>query len=139
MSPDRPSVAVFRGGYTGEAVISHQSARRMLEAIDRDRYDPFYITIAHDRWDAASPDGAELEFDRATLQVHRNGRAIPTDFALIAIHGAPGEDGRLQGLLDMLRIPYQTGGVLNMALTFSKYSTTAMLRQLGFPVAWARS
>ena len=51
MSPDRPSVAVFRGGYTGEAVISHQSARRMLEAIDRDRYDPFYITIAHDRWD----------------------------------------------------------------------------------------
>ena len=135
MSPDRPSVAVFRGGYTGEAVISHQSARRMLEAIDRDRYDPFYITIAHDRWDAASPDGAELEFDRATLQVHRNGRAIPTDFALIAIHGAPGEDGRLQGLLDMLRIPYQTGGVLNMALTFSKYSTTAMLRQLGFPVA----
>jgi D-alanine-D-alanine ligase len=55
--------------------------------------------------------------------------------ALIAIHGAPGEDGKLQGYLDMLDVPYQTGNVLNMALTFSKYGTTSFLRQMGFRVA----
>jgi D-alanine-D-alanine ligase len=55
--------------------------------------------------------------------------------ALIAIHGTPGEDGLLQGYFDMLGVPYQTGGVLNMSLTFSKYATTALLRQLGFKVA----
>ncbi|MCB0786992.1 MAG: D-alanine--D-alanine ligase, partial [Flavobacteriales bacterium] len=48
---------------------------------------------------------------------------------------SPGEDGRLQGFLDLLGIPYQTGGVLNTSLTFSKHTTTALLRQLGHPVA----
>lgn len=135
MSAPLPSIAVFRGGYTGESVISHQSARRMMDAIDRDRFAPFYITIERGHWHASTPEGAELPMDRGTLRIRHNGEEVPTAFALIAIHGAPGEDGKLQGLLDMLDIPYQTGGVLNMALTFSKYTTTAMLRQLGFPVA----
>lgn len=135
MSASLPSIAVFRGGYTGESVISHQSARRMMDAIDRSRFNPFFITVERDRWHASTPEGAELPLDRGTLCIRRGGTEVPTAFALIAIHGSPGEDGRLQGMLDMLGIPYQTGGVLNMALTFSKYATTAMLRQLGFPVA----
>lgn len=130
-----PLIAVFRGGYTGESVISHQSATRMMDAIDRARFDPVFITLTRERWSCETPDGRDIPIDRGTLEIER-GRG-PERFvaALIAIHGAPGEDGKLQGLLDMLGIPYQTGGVLNMALTFSKYSTTAMLRQLGFPVA----
>jgi D-alanine-D-alanine ligase len=67
--------------------------------------------------------------------VELDGRPEPIQGALIAIHGAPGENGVLQGYLDMLGVPYQTGGVLNMAITMSKYATVAMLRDLGFPVA----
>ena len=81
---------------------------------------------------AFSGDGSLLASELTVDRGHGRERFAA---ALIAIHGAPGEDGKLQGLLDMLDIPYQTGSVLNMALTFSKYSTTAMLRQLGFPVA----
>ncbi len=130
-----PLIAVFRGGYTGESVISHQSATRMMDAIDRARFDPVFVTLTRERWSCETPEGRDIPLDRGTLEVMRGKGPERFAAALIAIHGAPGEDGKLQGLLDMLGIPYQTGGVLNMALTFSKYSTTAMLRQLGFPVA----
>ena len=130
-----PLIAVFRGGYTGESVISHQSATRMMDAIDRACFDPLFITLTRGTWTCETPGGGSIPLDRGLLRVERGNGAERFAGALIAIHGAPGEDGKLQGLLDMLDIPYQTGGVLNMALTFSKYSTTAMLRQIGFPVA----
>jgi D-alanine-D-alanine ligase len=131
----RPLIAVFRGGYSGESVISQQSARRMLEGLDASRYEPIYISITRNAWSCESADGRDLPLDRGALKVDRGNGPEQVDAALIAIHGSPGEDGLLQGYLDMLGIPYQTGDVLNMALTFSKYATTAMLRQLGFPVA----
>lgn len=60
---------------------------------------------------------------------------INFDAAFVAIHGTPGEDGKLQGYFDMIGMPYNTGGVLNMALTFDKFNTVAILRSMGFPVA----
>ena len=131
--PDRPLIAVLRGGYSGESVISHQSAKRMVEALDKERYAVCIITVERDAWTAQDAEGAPIALNRGRLLIGKEERKV--DAALIAIHGTPGEDGRLQGFLDMLDIPYQTGGVLNMALTFSKFSTTALLRQLGFPVA----
>ena len=129
----KPLIAVVRGGYSGESVISHQSAARMLAALDTSRFAPYYVTIARSGWTCESPDGTSQPFDRATF---RGGPDLERfSMALIAIHGTPGEDGLLQGYLDMLEVPYQTGDVLNMALTFSKYATTALLRQLGFTVA----
>jgi D-alanine-D-alanine ligase len=130
-----PLIAVFRGGYTGESVISHQSAQRMMDAIDRQRFTPLYITLTRQQWTCETPDGAPVPLDRGSMTVDRGAGAERFRAALIAIHGAPGEDGKLQGFLDMLDIPYQTGSVLNMAVTFSKYTTTGMLRDLGFRVA----
>ncbi len=130
-----PLIAVFRGGYTGESVISHQSAQRMMDAIDRQRFDPLFITLTRNAWTCEDVDGKPIALDRGALTIDRGHSAEKFSAALIAIHGTPGEDGKLQGFLDMLDIPYQTGNVLNMAITFSKYNTTALLRQLGFPVA----
>jgi len=131
----RPSIAVVRGGYSGESVISHQSARRMLEALDTARFDPYYVTLTRGPWTCERPDGTPVMFDRGAFGMDRGAGPERFAAALIAIHGAPGEDGKLQGYLDMLDVPYQTGGVLNMALTFSKYGTTSFLREMGFTVA----
>ena len=127
----KPLIAIIRGGFTGESVISMQSADRMMQAVDRDRFDPAFVTVGRDVWSAEAPDGTSLLLDRGTLTI--SGRKA--DGALIAIHGPPGEDGKLQGFLDVAGIPYQTGDVLNMALTFSKHATVSTLRQAGFPVA----
>lgn len=131
----RPLIAVVRGGYTGEAVISLQSARTMADALDPARYDVVYVTVERAGWSCSRLDGSALPFDRALFTVDRGHGMERIAAVLIAIHGTPGEDGKLQGYLDMLDIPYQTGGVLAMALTMSKYSTTGLLRQMGFRVA----
>jgi D-alanine-D-alanine ligase len=131
----RPLIAVFRGGFSGESVISHQSAGRMMDALDKERFDPLFISITRSAWTCETPTGEPLVLDRSQLTVDRGNGPESFAGALIAIHGSPGEDGTLQGYLDILGIPYQSGDVLNMALTFSKFTTTAMLRQLGFTVA----
>ncbi|MBS1938298.1 MAG: D-alanine--D-alanine ligase [Bacteroidetes bacterium] len=130
-----PLVAIFRGGYTGESVISQKSAQTMMDAIDTSRFDAAFVSVTPDGWACQRADGGNLPFDRGLFTADRGHGPEPFAAALIAIHGTPGEDGKLQGYLDMLGVPYQTGGVLNMALTMSKYGTTALLRQLGFPVA----
>ncbi len=130
----RPLIAIVRGGYSGESVISHQSAARMMSAIDNSLYEALYVTVEKEHWRCADAEGRSLDFDRGAFAVVRGGRTEAFAAALIAIHGAPGEDGKLQGYLDMLGVPYQTGGVFSMALSFSKYGTTALLRQLGFDV-----
>lgn len=130
-----PLVAIFRGGYTGESVISMKSAQTMMDAIDTSRFFPAFVTVNQDAWTCQRADGASLPFDRGRFSTDRGHGQEPFAAALIAIHGTPGEDGKLQGYLDMLGVPYQTGGVLTMALTMSKFSTTGLLRQMGFPVA----
>ncbi len=132
---EKPLIAVLRGGYSGESVISHQSAQSTMKAIDTERFLPFYITIERDRWTCETASGIALPFDRGTFTVDLGQGGRNVDAALVMIHGTPGEDGLLQGLLDMRGIPYQTGDLLNMAVTFSKYTTTALLRSMGFPVA----
>ncbi len=130
-----PLIAVLRGGFTGESVISHQSAARMLSAIDRSRFTPLHVTITRDGWSCADAGGASVPFDRGSFSIDRGHGWERFQGALIAIHGSPGEDGLLQGYLDLLGVPYQTGGVSAMALTMSKYATTAILRHSGFEVA----
>jgi len=103
----------------------------MMKAVDKQLFEPIFITIAKSNWEAFDRDNKPLALDRGSM--HVDGR--PIEAVLVAIHGTPGEDGLLQGYLDMLDIPYQTGDVLNMSLTFSKYATTGLLNQLGYPVA----
>ncbi len=130
-----PLIAVVRGGHSGESVISHQSAANMLRAIDTARYEPLFVTITPESWTCTTPHGDAVAMDRGSFTVDRGNGMEPFAAALVAIHGTPGEDGRLQGYLELLGIPYQTGSVLNMAITFSKFATTGLLRQLGFTVA----
>ncbi len=131
----KPLIAVFRGGFSGESVISHQSADQMMAALDSDRFDAVFISIDTEGWKCSRASGEAISLDRSDLLIGTGTSKRKATAALIAIHGSPGEDGKLQGYLDLLGIPYQTGDVLNMSLTFSKSATIAMLKQQGFPVA----
>lgn len=130
-----PFIAILRGGYTGESVISLKSAGTLMDALDKARFEAVYLTVERAGWTCERADGTVLPFDRGHFTADRGNGHERFAAALIAIHGTPGEDGKLQGYLDMLGVPYQTGGVLNMALTMSKFSTVSLLRQMGFPVA----
>ena len=130
-----PLIAILRGGYTGESVISLKSAKSMMDALDTRRFEAVFVSVTREGWTCERADGTVLPFERGAFTADRGHGPERFAAALIAIHGTPGEDGKLQGYLDMLKVPYQTGGVLNMAITMSKFSTTGLLRQMGFPVA----
>lgn len=127
-------IAVICGGYTGEKAISLKSGAMVMNHIDRERFAPTLIRIDQSGW-VAEVNGAEIPVDKNDFSVETSSGKIRFDAAFIAIHGTPGEDGKLQGYLDMVGLPYTTGNVLNMALTFDKFRTVSVLRNAGYTVA----
>jgi len=127
-------IAVVCGGYSGESVVSLRSAAMIMNHIDRSRFDPVKVVITRSRW-TAELNGRETDVDKNDFSVTSETGRITFDGAFIIIHGAPGEDGLLQGYFALIGIPHTTGDVLNMSTTFNKKATTRLLGSLGYPVA----
>ncbi|MEO5575820.1 MAG: D-alanine--D-alanine ligase family protein [Gaiellaceae bacterium] len=138
----RIRVAVVAGGRSSEHEISLASARSVLEALDPERYETTTISIGRDgRWalegatDSLLPDGGITE----TLPVLADSRPAAAlgavDVVLPVLHGPFGEDGTVQGLLELAGIPYVGAGVAASALCMDKDLFKAVLRDRGIPVA----
>lgn len=123
----KPVIAIVAGGYSGEYSVSRRSALGIISWIDRKLFDPYIYVIERERWYVELEGGEQAELSKADFSFELNGQSIKPDFAYITIHGTPGEDGILQGYLDMLGIPYNTGGVLCESLTFSKFACNRYL------------
>lgn len=109
------TVALLSGGISSEREVSLQSGDQVYEALDKDnyqirRYDP-------------KTDLGRLVKDASMI-----------DVALIILHGPYGEDGTVQGLLDLLHIPYQGSGVLGSALAMNKAVTKKLYEKADLPV-----
>jgi D-alanine-D-alanine ligase len=152
-------VAVVFGGRSTEHAISCVSAGSILGALDRDQFDVVPVGITPEgRWVLAADDPAALEIrDRALPQV-KDGTAVvlagdPTASGLVVVepgdavrtladvdlvfpvlHGAYGEDGTIQGLLEMAGLPYVGAGVFASAAAMDKEFTKKLLAAEGLPV-----
>ena len=80
-------------------------------------------------------EGVRIPIDKNDFSFTREGVKHTFDFAYITIHGTPGENGILQGYLDMIGLPYSCCGVLAAALTFNKYACNHYLSYFGFHIA----
>ena len=114
------NIALRTGGDSSEWQIALQGAENIGNALDRSRYTPYTIVLRNGHWTYTAPDGTKSELDRNDFTLPVAGRKIKLDYALIVIHGTPGEDGRLQGYLDMMGIPYSSCGFVSSVLTFDK-------------------
>lgn len=114
------NIALVAGGYSGEYVISVQSAAVIENQLDKSKYNVYKIVITRDGWTYTAPDGAAVEVDRNDFTLTVKGNKVRFDAVFIGIHGTPGEDGRLQGYFEMLGIPYTSCGMVTSALTFNK-------------------
>lgn len=128
-------IAIVAGGDSSEYEVSLKSAEGVYNFIDGDRYNRYIVTLRNNDWKVNMPDGTIYDVDKNDFSFRINENKIKFDYAYITIHGRPGEDGRLQGYLDMLNIPYSSCGVLAGALTFNKYINNQFLKSLGFRVA----
>jgi D-alanine-D-alanine ligase len=135
-------VALIAGGRSSEHDISLASARSVLEALDPDRYDVVNVAIARDgRWEIAAAAGRALAAGGTaeTLPVPAGDGTLAAlgavDVALPILHGPFGEDGTVQGVLELAGIPYVGAGVLGSALCMDKDVFKSVLRDNGIPVA----
>jgi D-alanine-D-alanine ligase len=126
----KPNVAVMAGGNSGEHGISVNSANLILEHISRDLFTPWLVMVQGDQW--LCKDGETmLPVDRNDFSVLVDNRKIRFDAVFNIIHGTPGEDGMLQGYLDMMKVPYTSCGRLTSALTFNKYACSRFVTTAG--------
>lgn len=123
-------IAVLSGGYSHEAQISRKSASTVMRHLPTEGYDLMQIDISEEGWFALSGD-EKIPVDKNDFSVIVNGKKHQFDAAFIVIHGTPGEDGKLQGYFDMLKLPYTTSGVLTSALSFNKFACNTLLSQMG--------
>ncbi len=112
----RIHIALLAGGRSGEREVSLKGAAQVEKALDPDKF-----TVK--RYDPAT--------DLASLAQE----APSIDVAFILLHGLYGEDGTVQGYLDLLGIPYQGSGVLGSAMAMDKNIAKIMYRLHGLPVA----
>lgn len=123
-------VALITGGYTGEAEVSYKSAAFVSTHLDQQRYEVFKIDIRTDGWDYTDHEGNVFPVMKEDFSLHLGDKKIIFDVAFIILHGSPGEDGRLQGYLDMVGVPYTSCGALTSALTMNKGYTKAILQDI---------
>ena len=121
------TIALLTGGTTGEWVVSVKSAATIAQNIDSDLYDVYKIMLNEKGWFYEPADSFKIEIDKNDFSLTLEGRKIKFDGVFIAIHGSPGEDGKLQGYFDMLGIPYTTCDALTSSITMNKGYTKAVV------------
>ena len=129
-------VAVIEGGYSGEKSISIKSAKTVFDNLDRTKFDPVRVLIEEKDWTAYDEVGRYL-IDKNDFSFIKNSQKFFFEYAFILIHGTPGEDGKLQGYLDMVGIPYNTSSAAITALTFQKFHCNQFLKNFGIDVPQA--
>ena len=129
-------VAIICGGDSSEHDVSMRSAAGIQSFMDSERYDIYKVEIHAGKWEAILQGGQRSAVDRNDFSfVNEQGLTIHPDFCYITIHGAPGENGVLQGYLELIGMPYSTSGVLVESLTYDKFATNNYMRSLGVKVA----
>lgn len=132
---NRLKIALLAGGNSSERGIALQSARQIYEALDKDKYDIKVVDVHGRDWEYESPDGKRYPLDKNDFSLTVNGERTEFDYALIIIHGTPGEDGKLQGYLDIMGIPYSSCSATSSVITFDKISTKRAVASRGIRVA----
>ncbi len=131
----RLNIALLAGGNSSEREIALQSAAQIEASLDRTKYDVTLIDLHGRSWCYTSPDGRRWEVDKNDFSITVGGLHKPFDYALVLIHGTPGEDGRLQGYLEMMGIPHSSCSMTSSVLTFDKVTTKRTVAAYGIPLA----
>lgn len=131
----KKNIAVVYGGDSSEFVVSVKSSENVYNAITEAGFTAWKVQIKGLDWEVYTNGNPIANVDKSDFSFVHNGKKIQFDFAYITIHGTPGEDGKLQGYFDLVKIPYSTCGVYSSALTFNKYFCSNYLRTFGITMA----
>ncbi len=136
------SIAVIYGSDSSEWEVSCRSGEFVASRIDGNDYDIYEIFARFGTWVLIAykkrnsmrvtfPEGARPHVDKNDFSVSVLGQKVKFDFAYIVQHGAPGENGQLEGYLEMLSIPFSTCSSYVSTIAFDKYACKSFLRNQG--------
>jgi D-alanine-D-alanine ligase len=120
------NIALLAGGFTGEYEVSLNSAQNIAANLDKNKYNVYTILVNRDRW-FYEEGSNRVDVDKNDFSITVKGDKIKFDFAFITIHGTPGEDGKMQGYLDLINIPYNTCDVTTSAISMNKAYTKTVV------------
>ncbi len=128
------NIAIVCGGYSGEYSISVKTAETVKNNIDISKYNSYVIYIEKDSW-YYKENNHKYFINKNDFSIEIINNTIKFDGVFNAIHGTPGEDGKLLGYFDLLNIPYTSSRMDTSALTFNKYLCNKFVQSLGITVA----
>ena len=96
------NIALLAGGDSSEREIALKSAAQIEQAMDHSKYDITVVDVQGRNWKHTTANGEVIAIDKNDFSITINGEHKAFDYALIIIHGTPGEDGKLQGYLDIM-------------------------------------
>ena len=133
------AIAVIYGSDSSEWEVACRSGEFVASRLDSAEYDVYQIFARFGVWELVAyrkrnsmrvtfPEGARPQIDKSDFSVSVLGEKIKFDFAYIVQHGAPGENGLLQGYLQMLGVPFSSCDSYASTIAFDKYACKAYLR-----------
>lgn len=136
-------IAVIYGSDSSEWEVACRSGEFVASRIDGTKYDVYEIFARFGKWSLVAmkkrdsmripfAEGARPEIDKTDFSVKVYGEKIKFDYAYIVQHGTPGENGLLQGYLEMLGIPFSSCSAFVSAITFDKFSCKSYLKDVDF-------
>lgn len=136
-------IAVIYGSDSSEWEVACRSGEFVASRIDGTKYDVYEVFARFGKWSLVAmkkkdamripfAEGARPEIDKTDFSVKVYGEKISFDYAYIVQHGTPGENGLLQGYLEMLGIPFSSCGAFVSAIAFDKFACKSYLREVDF-------
>lgn len=126
----KKNIVVIAGGNSSEYEVSIKSGNHIFSEVDGEKYNKYLMILRGRDWMVEIGD-QKFPVDKNDFSFEYQGKKVVFDFAYITIHGNPGENGMLQGYLDMMGVPYSTCNTLVEAITFDKYTCTNYLNAFG--------
>ena len=130
----KKNIAIVMGGYSSEVEISLKSGQVVYQNLSKDLYNAYCVHILKDKW-VLVENGNEYPIDKSDFSAVVNGTKITFHCVFNAIHGTPGEDGKLIAYFEILNIPHTSAPSYQMALTFNKRDTLSVVKPYGIKTA----
>jgi len=129
------NIAIISGGFSGESVISIESAKFVVEHLNNKKYIGYLIIIDKSGWYHLDADGNRWEINRNDFSLLLHNEVLNFHRVFNIIHGDPGENGKITSYFEMLGIPSTSSTSVVAALTFNKAYCNKVVEGLGINIA----
>lgn len=122
------------GGYSSEVAISMKSGSVAFKHLNKEKFNPYQVHILPNKW-VVIDDDREYEIEKKDFSFFKGDKKITFDCVFNAIHGSPGEDGKLLAYFELINMKHTSAPFYQMALTFNKRDTLSVVKHYGIPTA----